>query len=187
MEKHKRLKRLPSEYYQGLAVVHWTMTINDRKTGWLNSEFHLKFRELFTHCLFRYSLCCPIYCCMPDHFHMLLMGLTGSSDQLKAIRFFRKHLNQELAQSHVKLQTQAYDHVLREDESQESAFGALVEYIARNPERKGLIEVDQFRDYPYSGSSMPGYPEISVLNADGWESFWRAFSFIRKNGSPLNG
>jgi hypothetical protein len=30
------LPRLPREYYQGDAVIHWTMPIALRGTGWLN-------------------------------------------------------------------------------------------------------------------------------------------------------
>jgi hypothetical protein len=30
------LARLPREYYQGDAVVHWTMSTSLRGTGWLN-------------------------------------------------------------------------------------------------------------------------------------------------------
>jgi hypothetical protein len=29
------LKRLPPEYYRGQACVHWSLTIQDRKQGWL--------------------------------------------------------------------------------------------------------------------------------------------------------
>jgi len=34
------LPRLPKEYYQRDALVHWTLTIDERKTGWLNDTFH---------------------------------------------------------------------------------------------------------------------------------------------------
>ncbi len=51
------LKRLPPEYYRGQACVHWTMTIEDRKTGWLVPIFYYKFRELLTHTMFRYGIC----------------------------------------------------------------------------------------------------------------------------------
>ena len=48
------------------------------------------------------------------------------------------------------LQHQPHDHVLREDERQETEFENVVEYIARNPERKGLVPIDGFRDYKYT-------------------------------------
>ena len=51
--KKKHLPRLEEEHYQGQAYVHWTMTIEDRKTGWLQPIFLYKFRELLTHAAFR--------------------------------------------------------------------------------------------------------------------------------------
>jgi hypothetical protein len=37
---HDHLRRLPPEYYRGRAYVHWSMTIDERKTGWLISTFY---------------------------------------------------------------------------------------------------------------------------------------------------
>jgi len=37
------LPRLPREYYQGNAVVHWTMSIALRNSGWLDEIFHARF------------------------------------------------------------------------------------------------------------------------------------------------
>lgn len=65
------LKRLDAAAYRGLAVVHWTLTIRERRTGWLDGRFYYHFRELLTHSLFRYAIVCPIFCLMPDHIHML--------------------------------------------------------------------------------------------------------------------
>ena len=73
--KKDYLKRLPVEYYRGQAYVHWSMTMEHRKTGWLIPIFYYKFREILTHTMFRYGLCCPIYCCMPDHIHLLWIGI----------------------------------------------------------------------------------------------------------------
>lgn len=75
------LKRLPEQYYCGQAYVHWTMTIEKRKKGWLQQTFYYKFREILTHTMFRYGLTCPIYCCMPDHLHLLWIGILDGSDQ----------------------------------------------------------------------------------------------------------
>jgi hypothetical protein len=40
---------LDREFYQGDAVIHWTLTVFDRTTGWLNGSFHLEFSELLLH------------------------------------------------------------------------------------------------------------------------------------------
>lgn len=47
------LKRLEPEHYRAQACVHWSMTILDRRTGWLVPFFYYKFRELLTHSMFR--------------------------------------------------------------------------------------------------------------------------------------
>ncbi len=52
----QRLKRLPPEYYQEFAWVHWTLTIEGRRVGWLDARFYHKFRELLTHVAFRYRI-----------------------------------------------------------------------------------------------------------------------------------
>src|SRR5947209_2688903 len=156
---HDYLRRLPPEYYRGQAYVHWSMTMADRKTGWLVPIFYYKIREILTHTLFRYGLCCPIYCCMPDHIHLLWIGVLESSDQLLAARFFRKHLNEVLAHFRVRSQDECYDHILREQEIERSAFEEIFAYIARNPELAGFVKQDGFREYPFTGCLMPGYPD----------------------------
>jgi hypothetical protein len=75
------LPRLSPEFYQGDAVVHWTLTVFDRATGWLNDGFHLNFREGMLHAAAREGLFCPAYCLMPDHIHLIWLGLKRETDQ----------------------------------------------------------------------------------------------------------
>lgn len=176
------LNRLPPESYRGEAVVHWSMTIEDRRTGWLTPIFYYKFRENLTHSMFRYGLCCPIYCCMTDHIHLLWMGLFAGSDQLIAAKHFRKHLNEILQKLEIQLQRQGHDHVLKEEERERSVLEDVVEYIARNPERAGLVPPDGFREYPYTGCLVPGHPDLVLWQPDSWVRFWRTCSYIKRNG-----
>ena len=176
------LPRLNPSFYRGQAYVHWTMTIQDRRTGWLIPAFNFKFREFLTHAAFRYAFTCPIYCLMPDHIHMVWIGIDERTDQLKASKYFRKHVGRCLNKLGFEFQHQAYDHVLRDDEKIESALVDLVEYVARNPERRGLVPLDGFRDYKFTGCLVPGYPELELWQADFWIRFWRAYSFSRKQG-----
>ncbi|MFO1042219.1 MAG: hypothetical protein U0941_10555 [Planctomycetaceae bacterium] len=176
------LKRLPPDFYCGQACVHWSMTIEDRKTGWLVPTFYYKFRELLTHTMFRYGICCPVYCLMPDHLHMLWLGILDSADQRVAIKFLRRQLNPALESFHARLQEQAYDHVLRDDERHLVALQAAVDYIARNPERKNLVPVDAFRDYAYTGCLIPGYPDLEPFQPDFWSLFDRICSSLRHDG-----
>lgn len=96
--------------------------------------FYYKYRELLTHTAFRFGLCCPIYCCMPDHIHMLWVGILKECDQRTAMRYFRRQLNPVLVKLNARLQLQPFDHVLREEELERTAFEDLADYIARNPE-----------------------------------------------------
>ena len=86
------LQRLPREYYQADAVVHWTMPIAMRDTGWLSEAFHAHFREVMLHAAAREGLFCPTYCLMPDHIHLVWMGLVRETDQKNGMKFLREHL-----------------------------------------------------------------------------------------------
>jgi REP element-mobilizing transposase RayT len=158
------------------------MTIDDRKTGWLSQIFHYEFREILAHTLFRYSLCCPIHCCMPDHIHLLWVGILDDSDQRNACKFLRRQVNAILEKLGARLQPQSYDHVLREDERERSAFENLFEYIARNPERADLVRPDHFREYEYTGCLVPGYPNLNPWQKDYWEIFWAIYARLRERG-----
>ena len=182
MNKRSHLKRLPPECYRSDAVVHWSMTTLDRKVGWLTPVFYYRFRELLTHTCFRYELVCPIFCLMPDHMHMLWMGLQPKADQKLAIRHLRRSVNESLRRVDIQLQDQGYDHVLSLDEKTEAGFRQVFEYIARNPERAGLVPVDGFREYRFTGCIVPGYPELRPFAEDYWEQFDRIISFIRRRG-----
>jgi REP element-mobilizing transposase RayT len=182
MRKRDHLQRLSPEHYLGDAIVHWSLTILDRRQGWLTPVFYYRFRELLTHSSFRYGFACPIFCLMPDHFHMLWMGLSETSDQLLAMKHFRKTTNESLGRLSYELQDQAYDHVLCNDEKRDSGFREAVEYIARNPERANLLQPGEFASYKFSGCVIPGYPELRPFEPEFWEKFDRVISFLRKEG-----
>jgi REP element-mobilizing transposase RayT len=172
MNRPGHLPRLDATAYRGTAWVHWTMTTRDRASGWLDERMHGQVRELLLHTMARYFLHCPGYCVMPDHGHFLWMGLGDLSDQRSAARFFRKHWNAALQQRGVCLQPQAYDHVLRENERRPDAFEDTVIYIFRNPQRAGLVE--EWLDWPFRGSILPGYPEIPQTRfSEFWPVFWK--------------
>ena len=84
--------------YQGDAVVMWTLTIAGRRTGWLSEKFHARFRELSLHACAREGLICPVYVLMPDHLHLIWMGIAKDCDQLNGMRFLRKFLAKELGE-----------------------------------------------------------------------------------------
>ena len=154
---HGHLPRLDSAFYRGAAIVHWVFTLADRATGWLDDGVHGRVRELMVHTMARHELLCPVYCLMPDHMHLLWMGVSESSDQQKAGTFLRRHLNAVLSFKGVRLQKQSYDHVLKEHERERNAFKKIAWYILENPVRAGLVK--NRAEWAYSGCIVPGFPD----------------------------
>ncbi len=169
------LPRLAPEYYRGHATVHWTPTIDQRATGWLTPSFHTTWREVLLHTCARYDLLCPVYVLMPDHAHLMLMGLDeAGSDQRTAIAFLRKHTRAALTPH--DWQKQAYDHVLRSEERRQRAFAKVCCYIMENPVRTGLCKAPV--EWPFFGCVVPGYPEFDPLADDYWPRFWRCYRYL---------
>ena len=84
------------------------------------------------------------YCVMPDHVHMLLIGLDSASNLLGFMRNFKQATAHDYLQHfHGTLwQKKFYDHILRHRDSSIAVAG----YIWMNPVRKGLCE--DAREYP---------------------------------------
>jgi len=181
---HHHLPRLETNLYQGFAIVHWTFTIDKRVVGWLDELMHSRIRELLVHTLGRYRLMCPAYCLMPDHMHLIVMGVSETSDQLKATLFLRRHLNALLKPHHVQLQKQAYDHILREHEREQGAFEKVAWYILENPVRAGLVES---RDgWNHSGCVVLGHPGWNVFHNEYWPAFWTEYNDTRTKSHGLS-
>ena len=156
------LPRLPREHYQGDAVVHWTLTIFDRARGWLTNEFYLSFREIMLHTAAREGLLCPVYCLMPDHMHLIWMGLRRDTDQRNGMAFLRTHLKPLLKPA--RLQMQAQDHILRSEQRKRGAFAKVCLYVSANPVRAELVKHDA--DWRFTGCVVPGYPKLHPLEQD---------------------
>lgn len=182
------LARLERSHYQAFAAVHWTMRVEPATPGWLDDRFHYEFREVLLHACVREKLACPTYCLMPDHLHLMFLGLAVTSDQLNAIRFLRLHINRLLTGEPLqkfaalsraqppgkwKLQPQAHDHVLREEERKQGAFASVCFYILANPVRAKLVEKET--DWRFGGAIVPGYPDLHPLHEDYWELFWKLY------------
>jgi putative transposase len=166
------LQRLPREYYQADAVVHWTMAIAQRGIGWLNDLFHSRFREIMLHAAAREGFCCPTYCLMPDHMHLVWMGMRRDSDQKNGMKFLREHLGPVLLPH--RFQHQAHDHVLREEQRKRNAFAKVCFYIVDNARKEGLVEHP--KEWAFCGAVVPGYPTLHPLEQDFWPKFWKFYA-----------
>ena len=150
------------------------MAIDKRQRGWLTSAHHASLREILIHICARYHLICPSYCLMPDHAHFLWMGLSDSTDQQTAVKFFRRHWAMLLRRSGHALQKQPYDHVLDENERNPDAFEDTMIYIFNNPARAGFVE--DWREWKHLGAIAAGYPDLDPRSGgleDFRESFWK--------------
>jgi len=178
-----KLPRLSRESYQGQVSVFWTHTCEIPKIGWLNQAFHTRFREVMLHACARYALACPIYVLMPDHWHLIWMGLEATSDQRLATAFLRKHLRAALGS--VSLQDRAHDHVLREEECERDAFMATCHYIRENPVRAGLVKT--YEEWHYAGAFLCGYPDLDPSVGPFWDDFWKIYNRLVSPGetSPV--
>jgi REP element-mobilizing transposase RayT len=177
--RKSKLPRLRREFYLGHAIVLWTHTLEDRATGWLCEPFHSRFREILLHACARYHLACPCYVLMPDHWHLVWIGLDETSDQRLAKAFLRKHTASLLGAA--RLQDRAHEHVLREDQRERGAFQSACEYVLANPERAGLCT--RWSDWPYLGAIFPGYPRLDPRDSQFWEDFWKLHNLIVENHS----
>lgn len=169
------LPRLPREYYQGDAVIHWTLPIAMRQTGWLDVTFHARFREVMLHAAAREGLFSPTYCLMPDHLHLIWMGLRFDTDQRNGMKFLREHLGPALRPH--RFQHLAHDHVLRTHERKRNAFAAVCSYILENPFKAELV--GQGEPWPFSGAVVPGYPSLHPAQEDFWPKFWKLYLTAR--------
>ena len=170
------LPRLSREHYQDDAVVFWTLTVFDKAKGWLTSAFHQRFQVLMLHTAAREGLVCPIYCLMPDHLHLVWMGLRLDSDQINGMAFLRTYLEPEL--SPARFQPQPQDEVLRAEQRKRNAFAKVCFYIAANPVRAKLI--GEKETWPFIGCIVPGYPKLNPLDENYWSKFWQIFAKLRQ-------
>ncbi len=179
-QRKRSLPRLSRERYQGHAFVHWTLTIENRATGWLTQSFYHAWELVLLHANARYQLATPAYVLMRDHIHLLWCGVSGSADQSIAIEFLRRQLAPVLRPA--TWQHQAFDHVLRDDEREKDAVIAIANYILGNPVRANITP--EWQAYPYAGCCVVGYPEMSITAPDYWERYWRCYNYLVEHDSP---
>jgi hypothetical protein len=173
------LPRLKREFYQADAVVFWTLPMANRAQGWLDDRFHAGFREQMLHAAAREGLLCPAYCLMPDHLHLVWMGLRVESDQRNGMKFLRAQLG-PLLHPH-RFQHQPHDHVLIPEERHRGAFSvACADYVLLNPWKADLVKNPA--EWPYLGAVIPGYPRVKPLEGEFWPWFWKQYFGMREPG-----
>lgn len=118
---------------------------------------------------------------MPDHLHLIWMGMRHETDQLNAMKFLRFQLEPALGGSR-EWQHQPHDHVLREKERMRNAFASFCFYTLSNPIRAELVKRQE--EWPYLGAIVPGYPTLRPLQEGYWEKFWKLHAEHRNSEPP---
>jgi REP element-mobilizing transposase RayT len=88
-----------------------------------------------------------IYCFMPDHLHLVSLGLTDRSDVLQGIDEFKQLSGYWLGLRvpPVRWQKSFHDRIIRTH-----ALAPMVQYLLENPVRRGLAS--HWREYPFTGA-----------------------------------
>ena len=108
---------------------------------------------------------------MPDHIHLLAIGISENADSKDCIRFLRRQLNSDLKAQGFELQSQAYDHVLDAKERERGSFETICHYVTENPIRKGLV--NDRNSWSYLGAIVPGFPSLDPRDSNHWDRFWK--------------
>jgi len=112
---------------------------------------------------------------MPEHLHLVWMGLRLDTDQLNGMAFLRTYLEPALAPA--KFQPQPQGHVLRAEQRRKNAFAMACRYDLENPVRAGLVNSPMA--WKFSGTVIPGYPRLHPLEPEFWPKFWKLFAKAR--------
>jgi REP element-mobilizing transposase RayT len=141
-----------------------------RRTYFLSACTHFR-RELFRHpaaCHLvvdqlmrasrKHQFAVIAYVVMPDHIHVLVEGMSATSDFIKWLDLFKQLSSYyEKRRSGVKLWQEGYwDYTLRDDDS----VVGLASYIVWNPVVAGLVATPP--EYPHSGSERSSVFQLAA-------------------------
>ncbi|MCC7433184.1 MAG: transposase [Methanoregulaceae archaeon] len=142
-----RPRRLARERYVGEWSIAFTVNVFDRQKIFVDDQIVAAHVEMLGKATREFGCVAPIYCFLPDHAHILLMGVSENSDLLAAIVKYKSVSGYWMHQRKLpRWQPSFYDHVLRVEED----WRNQVWYIAQNPIRAGLAQ--NWSEYPYTGS-----------------------------------
>jgi putative transposase len=108
------------------------------------------------------------YCVMPDHVHLLVVGLDARTDLLAFVKGLKQKTGYEFKRISGRnlWQKKFYDHILRAGDS----IDAVAAYVWMNPVRKGLSANP--KSYPYSGSLLLDWASVKLSEED-WAPEWK--------------
>lgn len=142
-----RPHRLPSQDYVGTKTVSFEAVAYDRARIFASKDVVAPQVEFLGRAAQEYGCVVPIYCFMPDHLHVMFMGLHESSNCLFAMSKFKLLSGKWMHRKGlIGWQPDFFDHIMRAGED----WLKHAHYIAMNPVRAGLVE--NYFDYPFLGT-----------------------------------
>ena len=154
-----RPHRLRDFDYVGLHRYSLTFCVHERRHLFVQLAPVARSIAQIGHAACRDAFAVLAYCFMPDHLHLLVEGMSETSDLVAFARVVKQRTSYYCfrATKTPVWQKGYYEHVLRNDES----VLAVARYILANPVRAGLVAEPQ--QYPFSGSFVWTWPELMEL------------------------
>jgi|HubBroStandDraft_6_1064221.scaffolds.fasta_scaffold877567_2 putative transposase len=143
----RKPNRLPSPFYLGLRCYLVTLCTRVREPLFTSSRIVELLVSSLNEQAGLHSFEVYAYCFMPDHCHLLLYGLTSSSNLSSMVRAYKARTVVQLRNYGLRnvWQRSFHDHIIRNERD----FRAATAYVLENPVRAGLIT--DARQWPYSG------------------------------------
>lgn len=167
---HRKNIRLAREHYRGENRYFITICCQHRHRAFLDRDFTEHAIEMLRETAASYDFAIHSYCFMPDHMHVLAMGLTPSCDLLNFILSFKRGTTAAFGKRNapcILWQKKFYDHILRGRDDPER----VAAYIWMNPVRRGLCQSAQ--EYPFSGSFTLAWGNFQQP-AEPWLPSWKS-------------
>jgi putative transposase len=150
VEKDHARHRLPQPFYRGPRSYFLTICAADRRKRFADAHLVALLVGVMGEQFRSAGFAVYAYCFMPDHSHILAVGLTEGCGLAKAVRAFKGIGTVRARRLGIRnlWQSSYYDRILRSSES----FDAVAAYIFENPVRAGLVK--DAHEWPFSGSFM---------------------------------
>jgi len=138
--------RLPRECYRGRVSASFTLCIEPRELFFTTSPIVRVFVGFLGKVAEKYNFQ-ALYCFMPDHVHLILLGVSSDADLLRGVGQFKQATGYYLTRDYpgIRWQRSFYDRIIRLQE-----LPTHVVYILDNPVRWGLAA--DWRKYPFTGA-----------------------------------
>jgi len=157
----RKIIRLNPKNYIGQTAIFVTLCCHQRHRNFANALLCNSTLEILRETAITRDFAIHAYCFMPNHLHLLVEGLSHTSDFLNFMKTFKLRSSRAFAKSHgtILWQDKYYDHILRRSDE----FESVCLYVWLNPIRADLAQT--MGEYPFAGSftrQIPhGFPDQS--------------------------